>query len=375
MSNIRIIKRNQKVPSFLSSFQNKIISEKKNKKKEGKIFKPDLKGKLFRLINHSILLSEEKYIKLKEDIDNNKYSAFFKKKLDKKNKVKHPFNYFAQYKNIINSPKITMKFEDDYISPNELFEKKLTTKESQIILSAPYHYGLNYGMLKELNIFTPKNLTEVLDKEEKNEQLYTLQTQKTKSLYHSYYNSLKDNDKESNSKMENSSFNTYFPRLKKIKKNKNRHLFKKSLNLTNDNSLYYNTYSNINTNKNIFSSYNTNKNDKNNNYMSFLNINDLKLISHYKKMMELQNDFSNKIKMKTIIDEEKHIKYKKRKTEINEYNKKKLIYQSIINHKRQIKSQNEKQRIIKEKIFIDNCLNILKRNYKEKSKKSDISKI
>ena len=374
MSNIRIIKHNHKIPSFLSSFQNKNISEKKNKKKEGKIFKGDLKGKLFRLINHSILLSEEKYIKLKEDIDNNKYSAFFKKKLDKKNKVKRPFNYFAQYKNIINSPKKTMKFEDEYISPNELFEKKLTAKENQIILSAPYHYGLNYGMLKELNIFTPKNLTEVLDKEEKNEQLYTLQTQKTKSLYSSYYNSLKENDKESNNKLAKTSFNTYFPRLKTIKKNKNKNLFKNTLSLTNDNSLYYNTYSNMNTNKNIFSPYNTNKNN-NNNYMSFLNINDLKLINHYKKMMELQNDFSNKIKMKTIIDEEKHIKYKMRKTEINEYNKKKLINQSIINHKRQIKSQNEKQRIIKEKIFIDNCLNILKNNYKEKSKNSDICKI
>ena len=101
--------------------------------------------------------------------------------------------------------------------------------------------------------------------------------------------------------------------------------------------------------------------------MFFKNIEDIKLINHYEKMLKIQNDFSKKIENKTIIYEEKHKKYKERKKEINEYNKRKIIFQSIINNKRQIKSYNEKQRMMKEKMYIDKCLNVLKRNYREKS--------
>jgi hypothetical protein len=379
MSNIRLIKTKLKSSSFLSSVKNKKnISERKTRKNNSKFVKGELRGRLFKLINNSILLSDEKIKRLKEEINNDKYELFLKEKADEKNKTtKQPFNYWAQNTHLITAPKTTMRFEDEYISPIDLFEKQFNEKERQIILSAPYHYGLNHEMLEELHIFSPKNLTQVLDKEE-NEHLYTIQYQKSKNkikeLNNSYNNNLNKKGKNLKDKIAKTSFNKSFPRIKKTQKtkiDKCTELYKNfPLNSTNSNSGYYNTYSNMNKklfdiNK-IISELNNDKNNKTN-YMSFKNIKDLRLINHYEKMIKIQNDFSKKIENKTIIDEEKHKKYKERKQEINEYNKKKIIFQSIIDNKRQIKSYNEKQRMMKEKMFIDKCLNILKSNYRDKS--------
>ena len=262
MSNIRLIKTNFKSSSFLSSVKNKKnISERKNKKNQGKFIKGELRGKLFKLMNNSILLSDEKIMRIREEINDDKYEKYLQEKLKEKNKTKQqPFTCWAKQINIITPPKATMRFEDEYISPTDLFEKQLNEKERQTILSAPYHYGLNYEMLKELHIFSPKNLTQVLDKEENHEQLYTMPSQKNvrnvsnKCLNNNYYKNIRKTNK-----MAKTAFNKSFPRIKTFIKKKpktekfNYELFKIfPLNTTtNDNSNYYNTFCNLNLNKTL----------------------------------------------------------------------------------------------------------------------------
>ena len=167
----------------------KNYSEKKVRINRGKIYKVQLKGKFFRLINTSVLLSDEKFLELKEGIYNDKYFLYTKNNLKEKNKTKRPFLYAAQPANVISSPKKTMKFEDEHISPSELF-KKLDKKEREIILSHPKFFGLEkYNLLKDLNISLPKNLTDVLNKEE-NKPNKIINNNNNKSLIRNYYNNI-----------------------------------------------------------------------------------------------------------------------------------------------------------------------------------------
>ena len=181
--------------NFSYSYNNKkMITENNDNKNINRInlIKGQLKGKLFKLINNSVLLSDIKFLELKENIYNDKYSLFLKKKLRKKNKIKRPFYYAAQQPNLIKSPQKSMKFEDDHLSPNELFKNKFNNSERQMILSFPNFFGLYKNkMFKDLNISAPKNLTEVLNKEQfKKQNNINFHQNNNKSLIRNYYDNI-----------------------------------------------------------------------------------------------------------------------------------------------------------------------------------------
>ena len=312
----------------------KNFSEKKVRNNRGIIYKYQLKRKLIRLINASILLSDEKFLELKEDIYNDKYSIYAKKKLKEKRKTKKPFLYDAQQANVIISPKNTMRFEDEHISPYELFQR-LDKKEKEIILSYPKFFGLDkYNLLEDLNITLPKNLTETLNKEE-----------------------------NKNNKRNNSNNKVSFPKIKNYKANT-------ILNESNSKSniKYYKTFSNINIKNNKNSSVSTKTMTKNACFNSFIKNNNLKIKEKRNKLNEIRNELSKQNILKTQENEERHKKYFMRKNEILINYKKNLKYQSILNIGRHLKTQKEKEKKYKEKIFINDFINEIKKNYKVKEK-------
>ena len=333
--------------NFSFSYNNKkMITENNDKKNINRInlFKGQLKGKLFKLINNSVLLSDIKFLELKENIYNDKYSLFFKKKLRKKNKIKRPFHYVAQQPNLIQSPHKSMKFEDDYLSPSELFKNKFNNSERQMILSFPNFFGLYKNkILKDLNISTPKNLTEVLNKEQfKKQNKINYHQNNNKSLISNYYDNIQKKS-NLNSKINKTNF---ISSIKKISNNTSPIPIK--INNNSNASKYCNSYSKINGNITKTEYY------KN-----------ITLIERYEKRKKLNEEKSKEEEIKIKMNDEKHRKYFMRKNEIIENYKKQLLFQNLLNKRRQIKSQKEKDKKFKERQFIENCINKLRLNYKE----------
>jgi len=337
----------EKTPNTTFSYKNKnmiIENNDNNKRSRINLIKGQLKGKLFKLINNSVLLSDIKFLELKKNIYNDKYSLFLKKKLRKKNKIKRPFYYAAQQPNLIKSPVNSMKFEDDHLSPYELFKNKFNNSERQMILSFPNFFGLYKNkMLKDLNISTPKNLTEVLNKEQNKKQNninFTLN--KNKSLIRNYYDNIQKNS-NINSKMNKTNFISSFKRInnstnspKPIKIN------------INNASKYSNSYSKIIENMTKSEYYNN-----------------ITLKERYEKRKRINEEKSKEEEIKIKMNDEKHRKYFMRKNEIIENYKKQLLFQNLLNKRKQLKSQKEKDKKFKERQFIENCINKLRKNYRE----------
>ena len=308
------------------------------------LIKGQLKGKLFKLINNSVLLSDIKFLELKENIYNDKYSLFFKKKLRKKNKIKRPFYYVAQKPNLIKSPQNSMKFEDDYLSPYELFKNKFNNSERQMILSFPNFFGLYKNkMLKDLNISNPKNLTEVLNKEQ-NKKQNNINFNKNNSLIRNYYDNIQKKS-SLNNKMNKTN---YISSFKKINDSTNPFPIKINIKNNNNENKYYNSYYKINKNMTKSEYYNN-----------------ITLKERYEKRKRINEEKSKEEEIKIKMNDEKHKKYFIRKNEIIENYKKQLLFQNILNKRKQVKSQKEKDKKFKEKQFIENCINKLRKNYRE----------
>ena len=334
--------------NFSYSYNNKkMITENNDNKNINRInlIKGQLKGKLFKLINNSVLLSDIKFLELKENIYNDKYSLFLKKKLRKKNKIKRPFYYAAQQPNLIKSPQKSMKFEVDHLSPNELFKNKFNNSERQMILSFPNFFGLYKNkMFKDLNITAPKNLTEVLNKEQfkKQNNNINFHQNNNKSLIRNYYDNIQKKG-NLNNKM---SKTNYFSSFKNLSNNTSPMPIK--ININNNISKYCNSYSKINGNMTRTEYYNK-----------------ITLIERYEKRKKLNEERSKEEEIKIKMNDEKHRKYFMRKNEIIENYKKQLLFQNLLNKRKQIKSQKEKDKKFKERQFIENCINKLRLNYKE----------
>ena len=281
----------EKSPNNISfSYNNKKLNTENNDNKNSNrinLIKGQLKGKLFKLINNSVLLSDIKFLELKEIIHNDKYSLFLKKKLRKKNKIKKPFYYAAQQPNLIKSPEKSMKFEDDYLSPNELFKNKFNNNERQMILSFPNFFGLYKNkMLKDLNISSPKNLTEVLNKEQyKMKNNINFHQNKNKSLIRNYYDNIQKK-RNLNSKINQTNFISSF---KKISNNTSP--FPIKININNNASKYCNSYSKINGNMTKTEYYNN-----------------FTLIERYEKRKKLNEEKSKEEEIKNKMNDEKHRK-------------------------------------------------------------------
>ena len=109
-------------------------------KKNGLIEKEILKGKLFKAINSSIIMSKDKV-----DLLNRNYSYD---------------------KNVI-YPRIYKRYEDYYITPHEIIEKNFNEKEIKVILSNPNYFKLNQGKFKDKKLLVQTHLKDIINNEEK----------------------------------------------------------------------------------------------------------------------------------------------------------------------------------------------------------------
>ena len=107
-------------------------------KKNGLIEKEILKGKLFKAINSSIIMSKDKV-----DLLNRNYSYD---------------------KNVI-YPRIYKRYEDYYITPHEIIEKNFNEKEIKVILSNPNYFKLN--QFKDKKLLVQTHLKDITNNEEK----------------------------------------------------------------------------------------------------------------------------------------------------------------------------------------------------------------
>ena len=107
-------------------------------KKNGLIEKEILKGKLFKAINSSIIMSKDKV-----DLLNRNYSYD---------------------KNVI-YPRIYKRYEDYYITPHEIIEKNFNEKEIKVILSNPNYFKLN--QFKDNKLLVQTHLKDIINNEEK----------------------------------------------------------------------------------------------------------------------------------------------------------------------------------------------------------------
>lgn len=174
------------------------------------IEKEILKGKLYNMVNSSIIMSKEKVELLNRN-----------------------FSYESrQNKNDI-FPKISHRYEDYYITPGEIIKNNFTEKEAKIILSNPNYFKLNIGKLKDKQLLGSIHLKDTLNKEEKNILLKKLKKkkklQKKSNSLQKIYLSTTNNEKNPK-KDELGCANTNVTFLtSKIKKNRN--VLKYNLNL------------------------------------------------------------------------------------------------------------------------------------------------
>ena len=107
-------------------------------KKNGLIEKEILKGKLFKAINSSIIMSKDKVDLLNRNC--------------------------SYDKNVI-YPRIYKRYEDYYITPHEIIEKNFNEKEIKVILSNPNYFKLN--QFKDKKLLVQTHLKDIINNEEK----------------------------------------------------------------------------------------------------------------------------------------------------------------------------------------------------------------
>ena len=320
-----------------------------------------LKGKLFSLINKSNIMTEEQFndIKIKLSL-----AQLEKYKISKKN-INKNFYYAQINPNIIQPNKNPCKFEDDYINMRELL-KKFSQKEQDEILSFPQFFQLNSNeFLKELVEEKHKNLYEIIVNEENKEielkNWKIKQRQELNSYKNNYYNTHNHNKKLLLKKTENyDNENDNFKKSKKVNfSTKNKYYSR------NKNTDKYSSFNNQNSNR-----------DFNKIYKTYNNINSFE---NKKKRIIFQGNIWNKLKLsyKDLESKinEKYEKMKERKNLIIQNNKMKMDEIKVKNKTEQIKKEKERQKMYKEKKFIDYISTKLKKNYTTKENKDEIDKI
>ena len=144
------------------SHSSQFLIEVNANKKNGLIEKEILKGKLFKAINSSIIMSKDKV-----ELLNRNYSYD---------------------KNVI-FPRIYKRYEDYYITPHEIIEKNFNEKEIKVILSNPSYFKLNQGQFKDKKLLVQTHLKDIINNEEKEKskgrrrQLVKSRSEKKRNLF------------------------------------------------------------------------------------------------------------------------------------------------------------------------------------------------
>ena len=269
------------------------------------IEKEILRGKLYNMVNSSIIMSKEKVELLNRN-----------------------FSYEARKnKNEIIFPKISHRYEDYYITPREIIQKNFTEREAKIILSNPNYFKLNIGKLKDKQLLGSIHLKDTLNQEEKNILLKKLK------------------------------------KNKKIKKIKSNSLQKINLSTNNEKIPKKEEFGNVNTNITFL----TSKIKKNRNVLKY-HLNLKKLTEKDNNTHNIYNrTHSSKFCLSERKDDKKISKFElfeKRKESIEAENRRNYRQISLENEIKQKVKEKQSKLLLKEKKFVQSVLDTLISNYK-----------
>ena len=320
-----------------------------NKKKDNKLSKVILKGRLFNLINKANIMTQEQFnnIKIKLSLSN------LEKYKEPKKKRNRRFYYAQNNPNILTSSKTSSKYEDDYISMKDLLNSKFTPREQHIILSQPQFFQLNSNeFLKKMVDEKHKNLYEILGIEEKKEKELVKMKMKQKkimdNLRENYSNTLNKKNTIYQNLNEKNNTNDIINQLNDKNKNKSRNAKSNNYLLSDYFSSKNNTTATSNYNK-AFKSY------------------DKRVHNAESKKILFHNDVGEKfMSFRKIIEKKNFEKFenmKKRKEMIILNNKKKLNLIKDKNKNDHSKKLLERLKIYNERKYIEDIIGKLKKNY------------
>ena len=321
-----------------------------NKKKDNKLSKIILKGRLFNLINKSNIMTQEQFNDIKI-----KLSLSHLEKYKEPSKKRNQGFYYAQNNpNILTSSKNSSKYEDDYINMKELLNSKFTPREQNIILSSPQFFQLNSNeFLKKMVDEKHKSLYEILGIEEKKEKELVKMKMKQKKIM--------DNLRENYS----NTLHRKNPILQNLNEKNNTKDIINQLNYKNKNKSR-----NSNSNNNYFlSDYYSSKNNTTatSNYNRAFKSYDKREHNIESKKVLFHNDVGEKfMSLRKVIEKKNFEKFenmKKRKEMIILNNKKKMDLIKDKNRNEHSKKQLERLKIYSERKYIDDIIGKLKKNY------------
>ena len=321
-----------------------------NKKKDNKLSKIILKGRLFNLINKSNIMTQEQFNDIKI-----KLSLSHLEKYKEPSKKRNQGFYYAQNNpNILTSSKNSSKYEDDYINMKELLNSKFTPREQNIILSSPQFFQLNSNeFLKKMVDEKHKSLYEILGIEEKKEKELVKMKMKQKKIM--------DNLRENYS----NTLHRKNPILQNLNEKNNTKDIINQLNYKNKNKSR-----NANSNNNYFlSDYYSSKNNTTatSNYNRAFKSYDKREHNIESKKVLFHNDVGEKfMSLRKVIEKKNFEKFenmKKRKEMIILNNKKKMDLIKDKNRNEHSKKQLERLKIYSERKYIDDIIGKLKKNY------------
>jgi len=353
------VRRNSVINTETELKMNKFLERFNLDKKQKKNAEYDLiKGKMFNRLKNYLVLNEQSYNTTYDNNDD--YSSLQKQK---EFILKKRYDFLTKKKiNIIttsqpqlfNTERITRRFEDLYMTPEEFLNKNFKKDEIDIMIKNANYFKLNKGSLKDWDLKINFTLKDSLDKEEYLLNQMQLENELKKKLRFKLdikQETKKEVSKENNNKTKNNiSINNITPQ--------------KPLDLDNDEKIKKIPKLNL-------GSINDNGNDNNNNIHQINNIPSEEMIKKVKKFKFCINP-KNKLLYMVPISCTRHDKHRKMYNSTERGKTSRDFYRKTMsklrnNNSKHIEKFELKKNRQNEFLETQNVLNEIKSNYMRKN--------
>ena len=353
------VRRNSVINTETELKMNKFLERFNLDKKQKKNAEYDLiKGKMFNRLKNYLVLNEQSYNTTYDNNDD--YSSLQKQK---EFILKKRYDFLTKKKiNIIttsqpqlfNTERITRRFEDLYMTPEEFLNKNFKKDEIDIMIKNANYFKLNKGSLKDWDLKINFTLKDSLDKEEYLLNQMQLENELKKKLRFKLdikQETKKEVSKENNNKTKNNiSINNITPQ--------------KPLDLDNDEKIKKIPKLNL-------GSINDNGNDNNNNIHQINNIPSEEMIKKVKKFKFCINP-KNKLLYMVPISCTRHDKHRKMYNSTERGKTSRDFYRKTMsklrnNNSKHIEKFELKKHRQNEFLETQNVLNEIKSNYMRKN--------
>ena len=353
------VRRNSVINTETELKMNKFLERFNLDKKQKKNAEYDLiKGKMFNRLKNYLVLNEQSYNTTYDNNDD--YSSLQKQK---EFILKKRYDFLTKKKiNIIttsqpqlfNTERITRRFEDLYMTPEEFLNKNFKKDEIDIMIKNANYFKLNKGSLKDWDLKINFTLKDSLDKEEYLLNQMQLENELKKKLRFKLdikQETKKEVSKENNDKTKNNiSINNITPQ--------------KPLDLNNDEKIKKIPKLNL-------GSINDNGNDNNNNIHQINNIPSEEMIKKVKKFKFCINP-KNKLLYMVPISCTRHDKHRKMYNSTERGKTSRDFYRKTMsklrnNNSKHIEKFELKKHRQNEFLETQNVLNEIKSNYMRKN--------